>query len=539
MAIRISSDVAGWDPYTIGGLTSIMHNWLEDLFTANWTTSPTTFNFKEMFYPTDYMTGALAQSYEMPNPTTVIVHVRQGVYWQNLPPANGRELTASDVVYNFDRYCGLGDGFTKPMTQLSTVPVFESLTSVAATDNYTVVFDFNQVNLESILEGLLGTSIPIIMCPDAIEAYTSPSNPSITNWHDSIGTGPFIITDFVDGSSATLVKNPNYWGYDERYPQNQLPYANTVDYLIIPNTATAEAALRAGKIDIMDGISNTDAASINSTNPQILQSYYTNYAGITLDPRDVVTPFNNLQVREAMQKAIDLPTIAKTYYDGTVDPNPLTLTSGLLSGWGFPYSQWPQSLVNEYSYDPATAKQLLASAGYPNGFNTTVIAENTADLTLLQIVQSYLAAVNINMSITTLDDASWVNQIQNAHQFTGLAYKQIGQLGDDYSPMAQLGVFQTGGNFNIWGISDPIIDADAVKAQAATSSLSDIKSALSSMNEEIAEQVYSISLLDPVLYALNQPWIHGYTGQYNSISGSQGGGALTGFYLARFWITPQ
>lgn len=539
ITLRMSADVAGWDPYSIGGNISIMHNWLEDLFFANWTTDPATFNFKEMFYPTDYMSGDLAESYEMPNPTTMIVHLRPGIYWQNLPPANGREFTASDIVYNFDRYCGLGDGYTSPMAQLSSYPVFQQLTSVTATDTQTVVFNFGAVNLESILEGLLGTSIPVIMCPDVVQAYTTASSPIITNWKNSLGTGPFILTDFVDGDSATLVKNPNYWGFDERNPQNQLPYANGLNYLIIPSQPTAEAALRTGKIDVMDGISNTDGASIKTTNPAILQSYYTNYAGISLDPRDIVTPFNNVQVREALQKAIDLPTIAKTYYSGTVDPSPMTLTANSLSGWGFPYSQWPQSLKDGYSYDPTTAKQILATAGYPNGFSTTVIAENNADLTLLQIIQSYFAAINVNMSIQTTDDASFIAQVQNAHNYTGLAFKQIGYLGDDYSPMSQLGNFQTGGIYNVWGISDPIIDADAVKAEAATSSLSDIKQALSSMNEEIAQQHYSISLLDPVLYGCNQPWLHGYTGQYNSISGSQGSGGLSGFYLARFWITPH
>ena len=61
--------------------------------------------------------------------------------------------------------------------------------------------------------------------PEAVKQWGD-----LTDWHHAIGTGPFILTDFVGGSSATLVKNPNYWGYDERYPQNQLPYVDSVKY---------------------------------------------------------------------------------------------------------------------------------------------------------------------------------------------------------------------------------------------------------------------------------------------------------------------
>jgi len=48
----------------------------------------------------------------------------------------------------------------------------------------------------------------------------------MNNWHNAVGTGPYFVSDFVSGSSGTFTRNPNYWGYDERYPKNQLPYIN-------------------------------------------------------------------------------------------------------------------------------------------------------------------------------------------------------------------------------------------------------------------------------------------------------------------------
>ena len=102
--------------------------------------------------------------------------------------------------------------------------------------------------------------------PEAVKKWGD-----VNDWHHAIGTGPFILKDFVYGSSATMVKNPNYWAYDERYPQNKLPYIEKVKYLIIPDNVAALEAMRAGKIDIIDGVSPVQAQAMRKTNPEILQ----------------------------------------------------------------------------------------------------------------------------------------------------------------------------------------------------------------------------------------------------------------------------
>ena len=73
----------------------------------------------------------------------------------------------------------------------------------------------------------------------------------VKDWRNLVGTGPFEITDWVEGSSITWTKNPNYWGYDEKYPENRLPYIDGMKMLVIPDVATRVAALRSGRIDVM------------------------------------------------------------------------------------------------------------------------------------------------------------------------------------------------------------------------------------------------------------------------------------------------
>ena len=73
-----------------------------------------------------------------------------------------------------------------------------------------------------------------------------------------------------------------------------------------------------------------------NTNPSILQVPVPIGNCNTIDPRNDKAPYNNIQVREALQMAIDLPTIAKTYYGGNSESWPQTLTSSFMTGWGFP-----------------------------------------------------------------------------------------------------------------------------------------------------------------------------------------------------------
>jgi len=529
MVIRASRNLENFDPYFAEGLTSIYGGWMERLISDDWTLDPEIWDYKRAWHPSKYMKGQLAESWEFADPSTHVVHLRKGIHWQDIPPANGREFIADDVVFHFNRLYGKGGGFAKP-SPFRTDIQFQDLISVTAADKYTVVFKWKTPNPEFIMGTLYGVQqAQCLANPDAVKKWGD-----VRDWHHAIGTGPFILKDFVSGSSATLVKNPNYWGHDERYPQNKLPYVDKIKYLIIPDEAEATAALCAGKIDIIHQISSVQAQAVHKTNPEILLISMPSAPTVTVQPRNDVAPFNDIRVRKAMQLAIDLPTIAKDYYHGLVDPYPSTLNANqYVKGWGFPYEEWPQDLKDEYAYNPTLAKKLLADAGYPNGFKTNVIASTEGDMDLLQIVKSYFAQVGIDMEIRPMETNAWRDFVSINHKHDQLVYRPYGPLGHTYAPLMGFARFRPPHNY--WMVNDPICDAFYFKAIAANSE-DKLKPILRDFNEYVARQHYVTSLLQMKSYSLCQPWIKGYNAQIHSVWMGDGGPSRLALYGARFWI---
>ncbi|MGP8080704.1 MAG: ABC transporter substrate-binding protein [Dehalococcoidales bacterium] len=530
MVIRASRNIVNFDPYFGVGPVHIVTAWMERLVADDWTLDPAIFDYKPLWHPSEYLKGQLAENWEFSDARTYVAHLRKGIHWQNIPPANGREFVADDVVFHFNRLFWLGGGFTKPSPFHAAVNAFQDLISVTAIDKYTVVFKFKISNPEIIMETL--HSVDLAMCienPDAVRKWGD-----LRDWHHAIGTGSFMFHDFDPENSATLVKNPDYWGYDERYPQNRLPYLDTVKYLYIPDDVAALAAMREGKIDVIDCVSPVQAQSIRETNPEILQILTPLPPTISLDPRIDVAPFNDIRVRQAMQMAIDLPAIAKSYYHGLVEPYPDTLTSRYMKGWGFPYQDWPRDLKDEYAYNPVKAKQLLADAGYPDGFKTNLVADIAGDLNLLKIVKSYFAEIGIDMEIRPMETNVWNNFVAD-RKHDQLVHHPAGHLGHTSSPLRDLYRFQSGSPDNYGMVKDPVFDALYDKARAATT-LDTVLRIFRDANEYVARQHIAISVLQPMAYSLCQPWLKGFNAQFGSTWGAAAGPGMLSFYLGRFWI---
>ena len=530
LTISLQDDITSFDDGNpVGGQEQVNNAWEDSLVCDDWTQDPSVFSYQIDFRPSNYEVGDVAADWEFTNPTTIVMNLNQNVYWQDIAPVNGRQYVASDVVYYFDRLYGLGEGFTTP---LSTNTSWAILQSVVATGSYTVTFNFQGASEESICETMYGPMGGTEEASEQVAQYTTASNPVMTSWHSAMGTGPFILKDWVDSSEMTLDKNTSYWGTDERYPQNQLPYINELDILIIPNESTALAAVRTGKIGVIDSLTIQQAQQLVQTNPDLTQITYAGGGPYTIDPKVNETPFSDIRVRQAMQMALNLPQIASTYYQGAASPYPSTMTSMYITGWTYPYTSWPASLQATYAYNPTGAEQLLTAAGYSSGFNTNIVASSSADLGLLQIIQSEEASIGINISITEMDPATFNSYVRGL-KAPDLAYET--SLGFSFPPLMGFRRWQAGADVDWDEVNDPAWNALYAQALAATT-VAQTQQIVVQANQYEAQQQWDVSLPNPSQLAVCQPYLKGYNAQTFSIS-SPYGVLCIGFYCSRFWIT--
>ena len=184
--------------------------------------------------------------------------------------------------------------------------------SIEATDEYTVVFKMSKLDL-SAFQLIYNDSHEgsWIFPPEVIEQHGH-----MQDWKTAVGTGPWMLTDWVKGSALTYTKNPNYWGHDEKFPEHRLPYLDEVKMLIIPEFSTRLAALRAGRIARLRRPTFDQWQAIRKTDPELV---WTTVPGNSWDyAMDVrKPPFDDIRVRTAMQLALDLEAMNDTMMGGT------------------------------------------------------------------------------------------------------------------------------------------------------------------------------------------------------------------------------
>ena len=510
ITMRLGSDITVFDMYW-AFLTPLQG--IDGLFMYDYTIPEKDYDIYKclasMDSPTTVGTKSLpwlAESVEQTDPVTWIVHLREGVHWQNKPPVNGREFTAHDVKYHFDRLLGIGSGFTEP-SPFAMIVAFLNLESLEVIDNYTIVWKFKKesfTNRDAIMG--MGQSIHGYVAPrEVIEEYGDGND-----WKRVITTGAYILTDYVTESAATYEKNPDYYLNDYRFPGNKLPYSDKLKQLVIPDNSTAIAALRTGEIDLLYPLGWEQSEMLETSNPE-LEQYYIFDSGGAINFRCNKEPFTDIKVRIACQKAMDLKAIAEDFWGGYPDGNPMGCMGLYAEDFVVRYQEWPQDLKDEFTYDPAAAKELLAEAGYPNGFKVTCMGSlgfGAFDLDLLQVVKAYLLDIGVDMEIQTMDPVSasaWLSEdkdVMNVGGTTGVNWPWIHAFARDYTPNPS----------NYCNNNDPAFNA--LYDSASTASTPEELQRLSrEMYLYDLEHHWRIYLQPAPRFTVYQPWLKGISGE--------------------------
>lgn len=492
---------------------------MEPVSRRNFTIDPKIWGHTVKVADNRYVSGNVLESWEITDPLTLVLHVRKGINWQDKAPVNGRELTAEDIAYSFNRVLGYGTGLSRSPYNTSRTMV-EYVESITATDKYTVVFK-GKYPCVDLYTNPLDPPLPInaIVPREVVDKYGN-----LQDWHNIVGTGPFILTDYVSGSSIDFVKNPNYFGYDDRYPKNRLPYVDKARILIITDIATAMSALRTGKIDLIEDLPWSQADNITKSNPELIQVTRPE-RGHCVWLRVDKAPYDDIRVRKALQMSLDLKSIAASFYGGKVPGIPAGCVGPVITGAAAPYDEWEQEVKDGYAYNQAGAKKLLADAGFPNGFKTTCYVSNTmvasGDIDLYQIIKSYFLDIGVDMTIQILDSASFA---------TGAVGKKLepmlnGEFAYPYTPLIAVQSRWSADIRNYGNIIDPVYDALILKAKACVTAEEQMK-VVKEADYYMIKHQWSVTVLPRVTSCIYQPWLNGFWGQCE----------LRGPDYARFWI---
>jgi ABC-type transport system substrate-binding protein len=361
----------------------------------------------------DSMTGAVAESYEV-HPTKIIFKLRRGVHFRNKPPVNGRELDAHDVIASWKAAIEISN------TQMAGK---KDAWTWTALDQWTVELKWEDPVV--ILETMMAPMTQWGVFPrELVEQGINRKD-----WRNTYGTGAFYPTDFVDGSQVVYEKNPNYWEKDPLHPENQLPYVDKIKYIILEETAKI-AGLRTGKIDLnLWGLAARHKESLVKSNPEIEVVGMLDKA-MLLTARITMKPFSDKRVRKAVMLAINHQEMKDQLYQGDAVYPTFPVHAGFT-----PYHISLEEMYRDrpdiarlFEYHPEEAKQLLAEAGYPNGFKTNII---TSEIMTegVEAASLYLSLVGIDAQVRNVEVAKMYSMTMTKEPdptYTGLGSSDTG-----------------------------------------------------------------------------------------------------------------
>lgn len=354
------------------------------------------------------------------NSTVCTVTLRHGVKF-----SNGDPLTSADVVYSMERLKNINGG---PAYLAST------LKQAVATSTYVVTFDLNTPN--SAFLPTLTTAAFIILDAKQLAAHGGNDGPKAStldkaeNYLNSttIGTGPYVLKQWVPTDKLVFTENPYYWGVK--------PHFKEVTLLDVPSTTTQAQLLQGGEVDIALNIDPTTAKSLKSNSKLVVQeSPSLNLIMLCLD--DNYPGLNNVDVRQAIAYVIDYNGIVKDL-GGNAERPPVTVPLGL---------QGADSIA-PYQTDLTKAKALMKSSGVKNLAFTAEFANNEpygiSDTDLWELLKQDLAEIGITVNLKPVDYNTWVNAL--------IASKETVTTGiwsPDYMDSSDyFGVFGTTGSSN-------------------------------------------------------------------------------------------
>jgi len=301
-------------------------------------------------------------------------YLRKGVKFHH-----GKEMKAEDVVYSFDR---LVEVESPGAGQLSMVE------DVVVIDDYTVRFDLESGS------AFFPDNIALVYHFKILPSDIDPARFA----NETIGTGPFIMTENIVGERTTFKKNPDYWW-------KGLPYLDEVIFIMLPDPQSRLEALKAGAVDYHRYMPLTEVADIDA-HPDLRASVVSSSSYILMAMNVTEPPFDNKLVRQAIQAVTDREAI-----------NQAALLGKGAIGRDHPIPPFDPHFNAEAKppdYNPELAKSLLEQAGYPDGIDITLYTSTNPGAPMLEmatVMKEKAAAGGIRIDLQVMPEATYWSEV--------------------------------------------------------------------------------------------------------------------------------
>ena len=430
-----------------------------------------------------------------PDGLELVMNVREGVKWQNLPPVNGRAFDAEDVAYNLNRIAGF---LNLPEDEGKVLHRKSGLAGMTEA----VAVDANNVRV-------------------SFEAPTSPFMAGLTNGRNSmvprefpgdvafeyntvVGTGAFILDKYSNEETAIFRANPDYWREGQ-------PYLDEYEWVWVPDAVTQRVAFAQGEIDFISGSTPGARADVeNLSKDAVLQTWpFNSWAHLRFNVG--IRPFDDPRVRKALQRVVDVKAIG----DAQVGEGFYQFTGPLASG--FADAIQPAELATlpgwraDKEADIAEAMKLMAAAGFPDGaidFPMLASAGTTATEIPIRVTDQWRSVwPDLNVTIDQTADSASFGRRQGEGDFDMVSYGIFAEGDAQLELQSQYG---TGGGRNYAKFSDARTDELLEKALHEID-IEERRETLIELQHYLIEEHLSIITMYITFAAwYQQPWVRGF-----------------------------
>lgn len=411
---------------------------------------------------------AVASDYEIsPDGLVYTFTLREGIKFHD-----GKAVTVQDIEYSINRCAGLLEEKDSSVVVDAALSIIKE---VNIKDDKTVEIVLKEANTE-----LIGYLTTAIIPKDYKDQDTKP-----------VGTGPFRFVSYNPLESIVVEKNPDY------YVEGK-PYLDKVTFKIVANADAASMELQGGSIDIFPYLTDAQAKQLEGT-MRIEEGHMNLVQALFLNNK--VAPFDNKQVRQALNYAIDKQAILDMVAGG----------KGSIIGTNmFPaYAKYYLEKLNDvYPYDTEKAKEVLAEAGYPDGFTFTITVPSNYQyhVDTAQVIVEQLKAVGITAKIKQVEWATWLSDVYTNREYEATIIGLDARL----APRDAMDRYKSTADNNFVNYSNAEYDTTLDKAIKTIDDKEKVES-YQKLQTLLTEDAASVYLQDPPLLVAVNKKLAGYT----------------------------